>query len=73
MAQNEEGNFSCPRHRSSFPLPATGILPSCPQDYLADGAMADSADLVVLGAEYGTGKMGGKVCPFTLDFLTVAR
>lgn len=25
------------------------------KDYLADGAMADTADLVVLGAYYGTG------------------
>lgn len=28
------------------------------KDYLCDGAMADSADLVVLGAWYGTGKKG---------------
>eukprot|EP01029_Cantina_marsupialis_P019698 TRINITY_DN4580_c0_g1_i1.p1 TRINITY_DN4580_c0_g1~~TRINITY_DN4580_c0_g1_i1.p1 ORF type:complete len:1207 (-),score=475.35 TRINITY_DN4580_c0_g1_i1:263-3883(-) len=29
------------------------------KDYLADGAMADTADLVVLGAYYGHGAMGG--------------
>ncbi len=28
------------------------------KDYLADGAMADSADLLVLGAYYGTGRKG---------------
>ena len=29
------------------------------KDYLNDGAMADSADLVVLGAWFGTGNKGG--------------
>lgn len=29
------------------------------KDYLFDGQMADSADLVVLGAWFGTGKKGG--------------
>lgn len=29
------------------------------KDYLFDGQMADAADLVVLGAWFGTGKMGG--------------
>ena len=28
------------------------------KDYLHDGAMADTADLVVLGAYYGTGNKG---------------
>ena len=28
------------------------------KDYLAGGTMADSADLVVLGAYYGTGNKG---------------
>ena len=28
------------------------------KDYLADGAMADTADLLVLGAYYGTGRKG---------------
>lgn len=28
------------------------------KDYLCEGAMADSADLVVLGAWYGTGNKG---------------
>ena len=47
--------------KSSLPLPH---LPSPPlhqqmkKDYLAGGTMADSADLVVLGAYYGTGSKG---------------
>lgn len=28
------------------------------KDYLEDGAMADTADLIVLGAYYGTGNKG---------------
>uniref|UniRef100_A0A2P2I0Z2 DNA ligase n=1 Tax=Hirondellea gigas TaxID=1518452 RepID=A0A2P2I0Z2_9CRUS len=36
------------------------------KDYLADGAMADSADLVVLGAWYGTGKKGGMMSVFLM-------
>lgn len=28
------------------------------KDYLMDGAMADTADLIVLGAWYGTGQKG---------------
>ena len=28
------------------------------KDYLAGGAMADTADLIVLGAYYGTGNKG---------------
>ena len=35
------------------------------KDYLADGAMADTADLVVLGAYYGTGNKGMCVCDKT--------
>lgn len=31
------------------------------KDYLAEGSMADTADLVVLGAYYGTGNKG-KFC-----------
>jgi len=31
------------------------------KDYLAEGAMADSADLVVLGAYYGTGNKGAYI------------
>lgn len=34
------------------------------RDYLGDGAMADSADLVVLGGYFGTGSKGGKVSVF---------
>ncbi|XP_046411697.1 DNA ligase 3 isoform X1 [Neodiprion fabricii] len=36
------------------------------KDYLLDGAMADSADLVVLGAWYGTGKKGGMMSVFLM-------
>ena len=31
------------------------------KDYLAEGSMADTADLVVLGAYYGTGNKGIKM------------
>jgi hypothetical protein len=34
------------------------------RDYLGDGSMADTADLVVLGGFYGTGNKGGKVSVF---------
>ena len=36
------------------------------KDYLAEGAMADTADLVVLGAWYGTGKKGGMMSVFLM-------
>ncbi|XP_064110363.1 DNA ligase 3-like [Macrobrachium nipponense] len=36
------------------------------KDYLNDGAMADTADLVVLGAWYGTGKKGGMMSVFLM-------
>ncbi|XP_063975698.1 DNA ligase 3 [Diachasmimorpha longicaudata] len=36
------------------------------KDYLFDGAMADSADLVVLGAWYGTGSKGGMMSVFLM-------
>ncbi|CAF3243885.1 unnamed protein product [Rotaria socialis] len=36
------------------------------KDYLMDGTMADTADLVVLGAYYGTGKKGGLMSVFLL-------
>ena len=36
------------------------------KDYLNNGAMADTADLVVLGAWYGTGKKGGKMSVFLM-------
>ncbi|CRL04761.1 CLUMA_CG017821, isoform A [Clunio marinus] len=36
------------------------------KDYLMKGAIADSADLVVLGAWYGTGKMGGQFSIFLM-------
>lgn len=51
------------------------------KDYLFDGAMADSADLIVLGAWYGTGKKGGMMSvflmgchdPYTKKFKTVTK
>ncbi|KAI8796337.1 DNA ligase 3 [Biomphalaria glabrata] len=36
------------------------------KDYLHDGSMADSADLVVLGAYYGTGNKGGMMSIFLM-------
>ena len=36
------------------------------KDYLADGSMADSADLVVLGGWCGTGKKGGQISTFLM-------
>ena len=36
------------------------------KDYLYDGAMADNADLVVLGAWYGTGNKGGMMSVFLM-------
>ncbi|XP_077285020.1 DNA ligase 3 [Arctopsyche grandis] len=36
------------------------------KDYLLDGAMADSADLVVLGAWFGSGKKGGMLSVFLM-------
>ena len=36
------------------------------KDYLADGAMADTADLVVIGAFYGTGNKGGMMSVFLM-------
>lgn len=36
------------------------------KDYLFDGAMADTADLIVLGAWYGTGKKGGMMSTFLM-------
>lgn len=39
------------------------------KDYLAEGAMADTADLVVLGAYYGTGNKG----MFSLSKISILR
>ncbi|KAH1028379.1 DNA ligase 3 isoform X2 [Dendroctonus ponderosae] len=36
------------------------------KDYLFDGAMADSADLIVLGAWYGSGQKGGMMSVFLM-------
>merc|ERR1719209_32145 len=36
------------------------------KDYLDDGKMADSADLVVLGGWSGTGKKGGQISSFLM-------
>ncbi|XP_020612106.1 DNA ligase 3-like isoform X2 [Orbicella faveolata] len=51
------------------------------KDYLEEGAMADTADLVVLGAYYGTGNKGGLMSiflmgvwdPATKQWCTVAK
>ncbi|XP_077998506.1 DNA ligase 3-like [Glandiceps talaboti] len=51
------------------------------KDYLAEGAMADTADLVVLGAFYGTGNKGGIMSvflmgvydPVTMKWCTVTK
>lgn len=36
------------------------------KDYLMEGAIADTADLVILGAWFGTGKMGGQYSIFLM-------
>ena len=36
------------------------------KDYLEQGALADTADLVVLGAYYGTGSKGGIMSIFLM-------
>ncbi|KAI5636356.1 ATP dependent DNA ligase domain-containing protein [Phthorimaea operculella] len=43
------------------------------KDYLFDGAMADTADLVVLGAWFGTGKKGGMMSVFLMGCLDKRR
>ncbi|XP_049870943.1 DNA ligase 3 [Pectinophora gossypiella] len=43
------------------------------KDYLFDGAMADTADLVVLGAWFGTGKKGGMMSVFLMGCLDTHR
>lgn len=51
------------------------------KDYLEAGAMADTADLLVLGGYYGTGNKGGILSVFLMgvrdpgsgDFLTVTK
>ncbi|KAG6465347.1 hypothetical protein O3G_MSEX015090 [Manduca sexta] len=43
------------------------------KDYLFDGAMADTADLVVLGAWFGTGKKGGMMSVFLMGCLDKQR
>lgn len=51
------------------------------KDYLFGGAMADSADLIVLGAWFGTGKKGGMMSiflmgcydPYSQKFCTVTK
>ena len=39
------------------------------KDYLESGSMADTADLVVLGAYYGTGNKGGMKSTFLMGCL----
>ncbi|XP_023939121.2 DNA ligase 3 [Bicyclus anynana] len=43
------------------------------KDYLFDGAMADTADLVVLGAWFGTGKKGGMMSVFLMGCIDPKR
>ncbi|KAM3966910.1 DNA ligase 3 [Aphomia sociella] len=43
------------------------------KDYLLDGAMADAADLVVLGAWFGSGKKGGMMSVFMMGCLDKLR
>ncbi|CAG9787145.1 unnamed protein product [Diatraea saccharalis] len=43
------------------------------KDYLFDGAMADTADLIVLGAWFGTGKKGGMMSVFLMGCLDQRR
>ncbi|KAL4707273.1 hypothetical protein ACJJTC_019811 [Scirpophaga incertulas] len=43
------------------------------KDYLFDGAMADTVDLVVLGAWFGTGKKGGMMSVFLMGCLDKKR
>ncbi|XP_068622008.1 DNA ligase 3 [Battus philenor] len=43
------------------------------KDYLFDGAMADTADLLVLGAWFGTGKKGGMMSVFLMGCLDTHR
>ncbi|CAG9579688.1 unnamed protein product [Danaus chrysippus] len=43
------------------------------KDYLFDGAMADTADLIVLGAWFGTGKKGGMMSVFLMGCLDKFR
>ncbi|XP_072950020.1 DNA ligase 3 isoform X2 [Epargyreus clarus] len=43
------------------------------KDYLFDGAMADTADLVVLGAWFGSGKKGGMMSVFLMGCLDTSR
>ena len=42
------------------------------KDYLEEGAMADTADLVVLGAYYGTGNKGEWSVYITMSFSKTA-
>ena len=42
------------------------VLIEVKKDYLDDGSMADSADLVVLGGWSGTGKKGGQISSFLM-------
>ena len=44
----------------------TSTLIKVKKDYLNDGSMADSADLVVLGGWSGTGKKGGQISSFLM-------
>ena len=41
-----------------YSINGSDVLIQMKKDYLAEGAMADTADLVVLGAYHGTGNKG---------------
>ncbi|UJR26750.1 hypothetical protein I4U23_008065 [Adineta vaga] len=56
VLKNPEGNYE-PNKRHWLKVK---------KDYLMEGTMADTADLVVLGAYYGTGKKGGLMSVFLL-------
>lgn len=43
------------------------------KDYLFDGRMADSADLVVLGAWFGSGKAGGRLSIYLMGAWDAAK
>ena len=51
----------------------TSTLIKVKKDYLNDGSMADSADLVVLGGWSGTGKKGGQISSFLMGVCDQAK
>ena len=51
---------NCHKKFSCYATIVITVLLQVKKDYLEGGAMADTADLVVLGAYYGTGNKGGR-------------